>query len=103
METLFRDHGVDLAFFGHVHDYERNFPVFSEKVYLNDVRFGGVSFGGISCSATQDSQHFHAFDLYTQPRATVHVTTGGGRNKEVITRREAAKGGNKNPKPKRGR
>ena len=32
VERLLYDHGVDLAFFGHVHDYERYLPVFDESV-----------------------------------------------------------------------
>ena len=32
VEKLLYTHGVDLAFFGHVHDYERYFPVYDEVV-----------------------------------------------------------------------
>ena len=62
MEELLYRHGVDVAFFGHVHDYERYYPVYDE-----------VTVNGTSVT----------FDRYVQPRATVHVTTGSGGNEEM--------------------
>jgi hypothetical protein len=62
VEELLYRHGVDVAFFGHVHDYERYYPVYDE-----------VTVNGTSVT----------FDRYVQPRATVHVTTGSGGNKEM--------------------
>ena len=64
VEQLLYQHGVDVAFFGHVHDYERYYPVYDE-----------VTVNGTSVT----------FDRYVQPRATVHVTTGSGGNKEMKT------------------
>lgn len=63
VEKLFYDNGVDLAFFGHVHDYERFFPVYDEVVR-----------NGTSVT----------IDAYHEPAATVHVTTGSGGNPEMI-------------------
>ena len=84
MEQLLFDHGVDLAFFGHVHSYTRFFPVFDLAVKRG----------------ANDS-----FDTYHQPAATVHVTTGSGGNKEMVTIHEARKdsGGGVPVPVKRGR
>ena len=62
IEALFYDYGVDVAFFGHEHAYERYYPVYDEQVMLD---------AGIT------------FDRYHAPRATVHVTTGSGGNKNM--------------------
>ena len=52
LEQLFADNGVDIAYWGHIHLYQRSFPV------LN--------------------QTFTTFptDLYTNPIYPVHVVTG---------------------------
>lgn len=63
VEQLFYRHGVDVAFFGHIHDYERFYPVYDEVV-LNGTRV--------------------TLDRYYEPAATVHVTTGSGGNPEMI-------------------
>jgi hypothetical protein len=62
MEALLFEHAVDLAFFGHVHDYERFYPTYDRVVYSDDAS---------------------SFDSYADPRATAHVTTGSGGNKEM--------------------
>ena len=92
VERLLYDHGVDLAFFGHVHDYERYFPVYGEAVEMT----------GVTTAASEDGV---PADEYFQPRATVHVTTGGGGNKEMLDSRRVAKeaeNGTARP-PRRGR
>jgi hypothetical protein len=78
VERLLYDHGVDLAFFGHVHDYERYLPVFDESVET----------AGVTTTAGEDGV---PNDVYFQPRATVHVTTGSGGNKEMLDARRVAK------------
>ena len=62
MEALLFEHAVDLAFFGHVHDYERFYPTYDRVVTSDDAS---------------------SFDTYADPRATAHVTTGSGGNKEM--------------------
>lgn len=62
VEDLFYRYGVDLAFYGHVHDYERFWPVYNET-----VRKGAMT----------------SFGRYVEPGATVHVTTGSGGNREM--------------------
>ena len=78
VERLLYDHGVDLAFFGHVHDYERFFPVYDEAVEM----------AGVTTAASEDDD---PADAYFQPHATVHVTTGSGGNKEMLDASRVAK------------
>jgi hypothetical protein len=62
VEELFFNYGVDVAFFGHEHAYERYYPVYDEEVRRGpDI----------------------AFDRYYEPGATVHITTGSGGNKNM--------------------
>ena len=82
VERLLYDYGVDLAFFGHVHDYERYFPVFDEAVEM-----AGVT---TAAKKSEDEKNVPR-DAYFQPRATVHVTTGSGGNKEMLDARRVAK------------
>jgi hypothetical protein len=92
VERLLYDHGVDLAFFGHVHDYERYLPVFDESVET----------AGVTTAANEDGI---PADAYFRPRATVHVTTGSGGNKEMLDARRVAKQADNNTvsQPLRGR
>ena len=62
VEELLYRHGVDLAMFGHIHDYERYWPVFDSR-----TRNGTET----------------RFDAYYGPAATVHVTSGAGGNPEM--------------------
>jgi len=62
VERLFHRFGVDLALFGHVHDYSRFYPVFNHTV-LNGTTVVGEPF--------------------TDPRATVYLTIGGAGNPEM--------------------
>ena len=55
MEDLLYQYGVDLAIYGHIHDYERFYPVYNLK--LTDDPFK---------------------EPYVDPHATVHMTTGAG-------------------------
>lgn len=61
VERLFHEFGVDLALFGHVHDYSRFLPVFNHT-----VRPGS-----------------DPTEPYTNPRATVYMTIGGAGNPEM--------------------
>lgn len=61
IEDLFYRHGVDLAIFGHVHDYERFLPVYNESV----------------------PKVTDASNPYFAPKAPVHITTGSGGNPEM--------------------
>ena len=92
VERLLYDHGVDLAVFGHVHDYERYLPVFDESVET----------AGVTTAANEDGV---PADVYFRPRATVHVTTGSGGNKEMLDARRVAKQADNNTvsQPLRGR
>lgn len=65
VEHLFYRYGVDVAVYGHVHDYERFWPVFNHTL-PSPPGLGGLSFG-----------------RYINPRATVHVTSGAGGNGEM--------------------
>ena len=62
IEDLLFEYGVDLAFYGHVHDYTRYLPAYNDSV-------------------TDD----YSSDLsnYTNPSATVHFTVGGAGNPEM--------------------
>jgi hypothetical protein len=64
--------GATQAFFGHVHDYERYYPVYDHEVQINPQDPPGV---------------------YTNPRASVHFTTGAGGNPEMPTGTKAPPGG----------
>ena len=57
--ALFEEHGVDFYFSGHVHSYERQYP---------------VSAAGASFSASAAA--------YAAPGRTVHIVTGAGGNDE---------------------
>jgi hypothetical protein len=71
------DAGVDLYLAGHVHDYERYFPVYDEHVVNGtDVTLG----------------------RYVNPGATVHVTSGSGGNPEMWT--DGMSGNKKHPTPR---
>lgn len=72
VEDLFYKYGVDLAFFGHEHAYERYYPVYNEVVQ----RGPGIT-----------------FDRYYQPAATVHVVTGAGGNKNMDLGKKAVNRG----------
>lgn len=53
LEDLLFLTGVDLAFWGHMHNYQRTLPIFNNKIY------------NVSCK-----------DVYINPGATVHIITG---------------------------
>jgi hypothetical protein len=59
IEDLLFEYGVDLAFYGHVHDYSRYLPAYNDSV-TDDF--------------TDDLSN------YTNPSATVHFTVGGAGN-----------------------
>ena len=61
VEPLFHKYGVDLAIFGHVHDYTRYWPVYNLTV-MNGTGAAGP---------------------YHNPRATVHMTVGAAGNDEM--------------------
>ena len=63
LEALFHEHGVDVAFYGHKHEYWRSFPVFNETV---------VNGTGLT-----------SLETYREPRGTVHVVTGAGGNENM--------------------
>lgn len=56
MEDLFYKYGVDMYFSGHVHSYERNYPVYQGNVDPNK---------------------------YNNPKATTHLLIGGAGNDEM--------------------
>jgi hypothetical protein len=60
LEELFHAHGVDVAFYGHEHEYWRSFPVFNETVV--------------------NGTGYTTLETYREPRGTVHVVTGAGGN-----------------------
>ena len=62
VEPLFYRYGVDLALYGHVHDYSRFLPV-----YNHTPRPGTTAAG----------------EPFTDPRATVYMTIGGAGNPEM--------------------
>lgn len=70
VEQLFFEQGVDLAVFGHIHAYERYWPVYNHTVILNGSTTSSTSTG---------------VDRYLNPGATVHVTSGAGGNAEMRT------------------
>ncbi len=60
LEKMFNDLGVDVAFWGHVHLYERTWPV-NNKAYEKQAK-----------------------DKYEDPKWVTHVITGAPGNKEDI-------------------
>lgn len=60
VEALLRRHAVDVAVFGHVHDYERYWPTYDYTSTVYDTP-----------------------NVYDDPHATVHVTSGAGGNPEM--------------------
>uniref|UniRef100_A0A1D1ZZT9 Purple acid phosphatase n=1 Tax=Auxenochlorella protothecoides TaxID=3075 RepID=A0A1D1ZZT9_AUXPR len=65
VEPLFQAYGVDLAVYGHIHDYERYLPV------LNYTVSGSVERRADNAT------------VYVSPGATVHITAGGAGNSEM--------------------
>ena len=63
VEALFHEFGVDLALFGHVHDYSRYKPTYNHTVDSESVSEDGHT--------------------YTDPRATTYLTIGGAGNPEM--------------------
>jgi len=59
LEKLFYNYGVDLALWAHEHSYERLWPIYDRQVY--------------------NGSYEHP---YTDPKATVHITTGSAGCKE---------------------
>jgi len=59
LEQLLLDYNVDLAFWAHEHNYERNLPLFNYTVY----------------NGTQE-------EPYTEPGAPIHITTGSAVTKD---------------------
>lgn len=60
LEKLLYDHGVDLAFWGHQHSYERLWPVYEKEIYN----------GSLS-------------EPYVNPRAPIHFIVGCAGNNEL--------------------
>ena len=52
LEQMFADNGVDIAFWGHIHLYQRSFPVLDQQYKT------------------------YPKDLYTNPKWPVHIITG---------------------------
>lgn len=61
LEKMFNDYGVDVAFWGHVHLYERMFPLNNEDYEKQPL------------------------DKYENPKWVTHVITGAPGNKEDIS------------------
>ncbi|GIY82640.1 acid phosphatase type 7 [Caerostris darwini] len=59
LEDLLYEHGVDVAFWGHNHCYERLFPTYDGKVYNGSYE-----------------------NPYRNPKAPVHITSGAAGNQE---------------------
>ncbi|CAL1278325.1 unnamed protein product [Larinioides sclopetarius] len=59
LEDLLYEHGVDVAFWGHNHCYERLFPTYDGKVYNGSYK-----------------------NPYRNPKAPVHITSGAAGNQE---------------------
>ncbi|CAG2165832.1 unnamed protein product, partial [Oppiella nova] len=53
LEDLFYRYGVDIQFYGHKHMYERSYPIYDSKAYKGT-------------------------DVYTNPKAPIHIITGVG-------------------------
>ncbi|UYV66162.1 ACP7 [Cordylochernes scorpioides] len=61
LEGLLYKYGVDVAFWAHQHSYERMLPLYSSRIYIGSLE-----------------------SPYTNPRATVHITTGSAGCKERV-------------------
>jgi len=61
LEKMFNDYGVDVAFWGHVHLYERMFPLNNEDYEIQPL------------------------DKYENPKWVTHVITGAPGNKEDVS------------------
>mmetsp|Transcript_26704 Transcript_26704/g.52625 ORF Transcript_26704/g.52625 Transcript_26704/m.52625 type:complete len:481 (-) Transcript_26704:144-1586(-) len=68
LETLFNEHGVDLALWAHEHSYERTWPVFDGKV------MNGTD------------------GAYVNPPATTHIVTGAAGCREGIDKYKGPRG-----------
>lgn len=68
IEELFHKYGVDIAVYGHIHDYERYAAVYN-----------------YTSATTSGNSNGDASYVYTDPKATVHVTSGAGGNSEMKT------------------
>lgn len=75
IEGLFYRYGVDIAVFGHQHDYERDFPVYN----LTVAPFAMGSIAGAARGGGSGEESA----VYLNPRATVHVVSGAGGNAEM--------------------
>lgn len=85
IEQVFHRYGVDLAVFGHVHDYERYFPAFNLTAYPPETSGGGGGGGGSGGGSGLAGAAGGPVTVWEEPRATVHVTTGAGGNSEMRT------------------
>jgi predicted phosphohydrolase len=75
IEDLFHEYGVDVALYGHVHDYSRYLPAYNDRVVISNGtvrKSGGRKAGGTGGTGGEASA-----DVYTDPGATVHFTIGG--------------------------
>jgi hypothetical protein len=61
LEDMFNDYGVDLVFAGHVHNYERDAPIYKNQ----------------TVPASVEEPH-----LVVGPKAPIYVTVGGAGNRE---------------------
>uniref|UniRef100_A0A0D9XFE4 Purple acid phosphatase n=1 Tax=Leersia perrieri TaxID=77586 RepID=A0A0D9XFE4_9ORYZ len=60
LQKLWRDHRVDLAFYGHVHNYERTCPVYDEKCVISPANSSNSHYSGVMNGGT------------------IHAVVGGG-------------------------
>lgn len=83
IEELLHKYKVDVAVYGHVHDYERYFPVYNYTYETPDPS------GAYERSSSFLSSNAPITDVpsrpvfYSNPRSTVHVTSGAGGNSEM--------------------
>ncbi|KAL4525182.1 hypothetical protein Ndes2437B_g03076 [Nannochloris sp. 'desiccata'] len=81
IEELFKKYSVDLFVAGHVHDYERYWPVYNYTYSSYGNKETGILQESISF--VEGSENTAPAFIYKNPNATVHIISGAGGNTEM--------------------
>lgn len=88
-EPLLKRYNADVYLSGHVHTFERSFPVFDGLVYLgNSDDSNGGHHGGNDRAYGGDDPPLPLVStkmVYERPGAPVHIINGAGGNIEVLS------------------
>ncbi len=78
IEELFKKHSVDIFVAGHVHDYERYWPVYNYSYTSYPATAPPAT-----ATATRENSPSPLATMYRNPNATVHIISGAGGNSEM--------------------